>query len=122
MTPEADFAVPKRWGYYLGALGLVIFGALIWLTEDSDKAALSAFSAGAILLAGRVRWDLRGEWYYWLLLSIVSVGHVALIVATSISLPSPTIQFAPIVILDFAAIVAGIFGVEHWVKSIRSRA
>jgi hypothetical protein len=121
MTPEADYTVPKRWGFYLGALGLVIFGVLVWFTQDSDKAALSAFSAMTILLAGRVRWDLRVERYFWLLLSIVSVGHAALIVSTSISLPSPTIRFAPIFILDFVAIVAAIFGAERAVNSIRLR-
>lgn len=119
MTPESDHTVPKRWGVYLGALGLIIFGALVWLTQDSDIAALSAFSATTILLAGRVRWDLRGEWFYWLVLSVVSVCHAALIASTSITMPSPTIRFAPIVILDFVAIVAAIFGIERVVHSIR---
>ena len=121
MTTEAEYTVPKRWGFYLGALGLVIFGALVWLTQNSDKAALSAFSAMTILLAGRARWDLSGERYYWLLLSVVSVCHALLIVSTSISMPSPTILFAPIIILDFMAIVAAIFGVERAVNSIRLR-
>jgi hypothetical protein len=121
MRPEKDYTVPKRWGFCLGALGLCIFGILVWITDDSDKAALSAFSAGTILLAARVRWDLRGEWYYWLLLVIVSLGHAALIVLTKVSLPSPTIQLAPLVILDFSAIIAAIFAIERGINSVRLR-
>jgi hypothetical protein len=119
ITPDADYSVPKRWGVYLGALGLVIFGTLVWLTQDDDKAALSAFSAVTILLAGRVRWDLRGEQYYWILLFVISVCHALLIISASVFLPNRTILFAPIAILDFVAIVAAIFGVERAVNSIR---
>lgn len=121
MKLKADYTVQKFLGFYLGALGLVLFGALVWLTQDSDKSALSAFSAVTILLAGRVRWDLHKEWYYWLVLFVVSVCHAALIVSTSFSVPSPTILIAPIVILDFAAIVHAIFGVERAINSIRLR-
>lgn len=121
MAPEADYTVPKRWVIYLCALSLCIYAASVAVTKDSDRATLFAFSAGTILLAARVRWDLRGEWYYWLLLVIVGAGHVTLIVLRPFSLPSPTIQFAPIVVLDFAAIVYSIFAVERGVNSIRRR-
>ncbi|MBT0668952.1 hypothetical protein HT136_11310 [Novosphingobium profundi] len=121
MTPEPDYTVPKRWVFFLGALGLCVFAVMIFITQDGDKAALSAFAFMTIALAARVRWDLRGEWYYWLLLFVMTLAHVGLIAGTKIELPSPTIQFAPFVVIDFAAIVFAIFGAERAANSFRHR-
>lgn len=52
---------------------------------------------------------------------MVGAGHAVIIAEVQISLPTPTKLFAPVVIIDFVLVLAGLFGVE-WLIKYSSRA
>lgn len=108
-----DWKVPRVWmiGYWITGFAIfVVFTAL----GQSDRGVVAAFSFGAVALAARIRWDLKNETWYRILLSILVATHVVAIFAIDWSLHlRPTILYAPLVIADFSLIVFLIFFLER---------
>jgi hypothetical protein len=108
---ENDLLGPpgRKWALYLVMIAGAVFaiGALLGFP---DKAVLAAFSCAAIALAGRVRWDLRNDPSYWMLLSIIAIIHIIIIGGINWHLRfHPTIVYAPIAFVDFAIITYLLF-------------
>ena len=108
--------LPQVWHLYVALAGLFVFGIVTW-ASNSDNGALSGFAAATTLLAARSRWDLRREPYFWLCLVGVTVLHIVAISMFQGSLPKTTILLAPVVVIDFAAVIYLIYGAE-WLASV----
>lgn len=84
---------------------LLLFAIFTWL-RDGNFGATVAFAGLAISVAAWARWDMRHHWYYWMILAVVTVAHIAIVSIFVIHIPSPAKLMAPVVIVDFALIVA----------------
>ena len=93
-------------------LGLSVFAAAT-LARDSDFGAATAFSVSAVTVAAHACWHLHKRLYFWPVLALVSVIHAIVLLRWSIHLPKPTIVVAPVVYVDFVAIVALLFGLDR---------
>lgn len=86
-----------------------------------DLARSSAIGLGMILLAIRIRWDLRGHWWFWATIAFVAALHVPLL--TVIRWPSgwtPAVEILPFAVIDFFVIVGSVHGVEKLVQRTKS--
>lgn len=94
------------------ALSTLAVFALVTAMSDSDMGAAVAFAFCAIVAAAHGRWDLRGKWFYWAALAALATLHIVLLAFWHPSMPHPTIQFAPLVIIDFILMVCILTGLE----------
>lgn len=107
----SDCAVGQATPSLLGKLSVAAAGGvgvlLITLASggNNNLAALATFSMIAVAVPAYIRWDLRGEWWFWGVLVLISAAHIILLLKTSVAMPHPTILFAPMVYLDAMCIL-----------------
>ena len=111
----------KRQGCFVALIASGAWGLLLWVLGDGDKAALAGFATTVVVVTALARWDLREQLFFWAYLLVVSAGHAVLIAGVQISLPTPTKLFAPIVVIDFVLVLAGLFALE-WLMKFSRRA
>lgn len=68
----------------------------------------------AVILAARIRWDLRGRAWFQTLIAAFAIAHIAAVILFGWRIDvHPTILLAPIVVADFAVMVLLIFTLER---------
>ena len=96
--------------YYFAALA--IFGTLLAFGEP-DRGVVGGFSFAVIVLAAKIRWDLRTELWYQVLFALLTTAHVvALFAVDSKLLLKPTILYATLATAEFVLIVFLVFILE----------
>jgi hypothetical protein len=106
-------AIGKLWTFAIGGIALIILFIFAFFGME-DKGLVSAFSFTVIAVVMRVRWDLRNEWSFRIYIGACIALHLYLIASFGWRIDvKPTILLAPIVVVDFIAVLAGVFLVER---------
>ena len=111
--------ISKLWQltYALGCL--LVFVPFAYFGRP-DQGAVAAFSVAAIVLAVKIRWDLISKLWFIGLISTITLAHIVAIFSIDWRLAlHPTILYAPLVVVDFAAIVFLIYIVDHFFRGDR---
>jgi hypothetical protein len=109
--------ISTRWKV-IYVIGCMTFVGLFALFSQPGKGLVASFSFASIVLAARVRWDLRREHWFWLFWAVSVLVHSALVVAFNGSIGfRPTIVFAPLGIADFVLLLSCVFWLERVMKS-----
>ena len=96
--------------YYFAALA--IFGTFSAFGEP-DRGVVGGFSFAVIVLAAKIRWDLRTELWYQALFALLTTAHVVALFAVDWKLLlKPTILYAPLATAEFVLIVFLVFILE----------
>lgn len=101
------------WKLGYTALCLVVFGIFAAFSQP-DRGVVAGFSTAAIVLAARLRWDVRNTTWFWGAIGTIALAHAVLVYVWGWSISvKPTILLAPLALADFIIIISAIFLVER---------
>jgi hypothetical protein len=108
-----------NWKRYFWSLGIAILTSPLFFLFDSfgkpGNGRAAWFCAMAILIAMKVRWELRKHIWFWLTMLCIVVAHVPLVLFLPwTSRWIPAVGILPIVVADIAAIFGCLYLVEKW--------
>jgi len=109
--------ITTRWkvSYVIGCMSTFCLFALL---SQPGRGVIAGFSFASIVLAARVRWQLRRFYWFWLFLLIAVLLHIAVLEIFNPTFGAqPTIIFAPFAIADFAILMICLFWIEKAMKT-----
>ena len=109
-SPKPEEEQPTDWtGLKIGGLLLPVFLLFVWL-GNADMGLTACIVLGMIMLAIKLRWDLRRRIWFWVIIAVISALHIPLLFI--IRWPQgkgPTLAYTmPIGIVDFALILGAV--------------
>lgn len=118
-SEEEKAATKKRIGSFLWSITVVVLTSPLFFLFDSfgkpGNGRAAWFSAMAILIAMKVRWELRKHIWFWLTIFCIVLAHVPLVLFVPwTSRWIPAVGILPIVVVDIAIIFGCLRLVEKW--------
>lgn len=110
------YEAPGPWGTVVGLSGAAVFFIFV-LMGDAERGKVAAFSLIALLAAAGFGWDYKGYSWFWAVLGVAFVAHLAMIFL--IEWPperGPAMKFAPFVLLDSLVLTLLIHGIAKLTK------
>jgi hypothetical protein len=100
----------------VAATSLLVF-VLVTALTDSNVGAAVGFGYAALVVAVIVTWHLRHRAFYWPTFALLTAAHIAVLIKWHPLIPSPAIQVAPLVLIDFVCMVAVLFTLDRFPAS-----
>ena len=114
-SPESgDMTLRWKLGYV--TLCFAVF-ALFAALGEPDRGVVAAISFASIVLAAKIRWDLRhNEWFWWFI-ALAALLHLSFVISYNKTIEvHPTILIAaPAAFGDFSALILMLFLIERFI-------
>jgi hypothetical protein len=115
---SSDNLLTRKWTILAILFAAPVFFLFAYFGEPGRGRA-AGISAAVIIMAARLRWDLRKKAWFWITVAIITGYHIPLILLVSWTDKSyPGYTLLPMAVLDFAIMYGAIKLVE---KAARAR-
>lgn len=102
--PDFTASTSRKWGLIATLSGLVAFIAFSSL-GDPGRGRLAWLSVTVIVLAVRIRWDLRDRGLFWIALAAIVLAHsIVVFEAPALGDHYPALLLAPFAVIDLAVV------------------